>query len=142
MYIRAASLAESLSSLAHHFLSVENKPYKLQPGGPGYELTYATTAVVPYLQSLAPSGSIDDAFSLIADHEQILISPILNYLTSAEAQERGVRVVGSESVDLNRVPTISFVVSGERKVSSKDVVSYFDKKGKVYITLFLPLLGA
>lgn len=105
--------------------------YKLQPGGPGYELPYCTTAVVPYLQSLSPSGDLDEAFALIAAHEQALLAPLLGYLTSPEARARGVCVVGNEKVDMSRVPTVSFVVAGDRKMASKDLVAVFDKKGNV-----------
>ena len=137
MYVRERSLVKSLSSLAHHFLPVDTKSYKIQPGGSGYELTYGTTAVVPYLKSLAQSGSLDDAFDVIAAHENKLLEVILGYLTSAEARERGVRVVGDErwGKDTSREPTVSFVVTGQRAMKSKDVVAVFDKKGGVR-TLF------
>ncbi|KLO20452.1 PLP-dependent transferase [Schizopora paradoxa] len=129
LYARKASLSNSITSLAHHFLKVDATSYKLQPGGPGYELPYSTTAVVPYLQSLSPSGDLDDAFALIAAHEQALLAPLLGYLTSPEARARGVCVVGNEKIDMNRVPTVSFVVAGDRKMASKDLVAVFDKKG-------------
>lgn len=133
LYARQASLSNSITSLAHHFLKVDASSYKLQPGGPGYELPYCTTAIVPYLQSLAPSGDLDEAFALIAAHEQSLLAPLLGYLTSPEARARGVCVVGNEKADLNRVPTVSFVVAGEKKLSSKDIVALFDKKGNMGI---------
>lgn len=137
LYSRLQSLATSLTSLAHHFLPVEAKAYKLVPGGSGYELTYASAAVLPYFQSLSPSGDVDDAFARIATQEQELVKPLLSYLTSSEAHARGVRVVGSEEGGEKRVPTISFVVVGERPVKSRDIVSYFDKKGGV--SLILPV---
>lgn len=129
LYTRAASLEGSLASLAHHFLPVENKSYKLQPGGPGYELVYGCTAVPPYLRSLSPSGSLEDAFAKIAEHEQTLVKPLLGYLKSKEA--RGVRIVGEEGSGLNRAPTISFVVGGERPIRSRDVVKVFDAQKNV-----------
>ena len=131
MYVRSESLANSLTSLAHHFLKVNNKPYKLQPGGPGYELVWGTTGVLPYLESLAPTGDLDESFALIAQHEQNLVAPLLQYLTSPQARARGVLVVGREEVDVLRVPTISFVVRGEHPKTSKSIVEYFDKKGNV-----------
>ena len=124
-------MVNSLSALTHHFLSVDKTAYKISPGGAGYELTYAVSAVLPYLQSLSPSGDIDDAFSLIAAHEQKLLTPLIGYLTSVEARARGILIVGSEIVDTWRAPTISFVVSGERPIPSQDIVAHFDKKGKV-----------
>jgi hypothetical protein len=131
LFARLSSLANSLTSLAHHFLPVEAKAYKLLPGGAGYELTYASSGVLPYLQSLSPTSDIDDAFARIANHEQELVKPLLGYLTSAEARAKGVRVVGNETSGESRVPTISFVVVGQKPVKSGDIVGYFDKKGGV-----------
>ena len=61
LYVRAASVQNSLSSLAYHFLKVDSKPYKLQPGGPGYELVYGCTGVPPYLRSLIAEGTLEAA---------------------------------------------------------------------------------
>ena len=129
LYARAPALAHSLTSLAHHFLSVDTKPYKLQPGGPGYELVYGCTAVPPYLKSLTPAGTLVAAFDAISAHEQDLLKLLLGYLRSKEA--RGVRIVGDEFEGPSRVPTISFVVVGERAMRSMDVVKAFDLKGDV-----------
>lgn len=57
------------------------------------------------------------------------MQPLLDYLKSKEG--RGVLIVGDERGGLGRVPTISFVVRGERPIRSKDVVEVFDKKGGV-----------
>lgn len=129
LYARAPALTHSLSSLAHHFLAVAAKPYKLQPGGPGYELVYGCTAVPPYLKALAPAGTLAAAFDAVAAHEQELLRLLLGYLRSKEA--RGVRIVGDEFEGPSRVPTVSFVVVGERAMRSKDVVKAFDEKGNV-----------
>lgn len=131
LYTRRSSLTTSLSSLAHHFLKIDSNAYKICPGGTGYELTYAVSGVLPYLRSLSPSSDIDDAFSRIASHEQALLHPLLGYLTSESARARGIRIVGNEQINLQRVPTVSFVVVGDRPVRSKDIVGYFDKKGNV-----------
>ncbi|KAG5633326.1 hypothetical protein H0H81_008718, partial [Sphagnurus paluster] len=128
LYTRSASLA-SLSPLVHHFLRLEHSAYKLQPGGPGYELAYATTGAVAYLRSLTPSGDLREAFGAIAQHEQTLVAPLLAFLTHPEQRARGVRVVGEENADLSRVPTISFVVGGQKPIRSQDVVKVFDQKG-------------
>ncbi|CCM06051.1 uncharacterized protein FIBRA_08298 [Fibroporia radiculosa] len=133
LYTHQPALSRSLTSLAHHFLSaaVAEKPYKLQPGGPGYEIVYGCTAVPLYLRSLVPSGSLDDAFASIAAHEQTLLGPLLTYLQGKA--ERGVRIVGDEQAGLNRVPTVSFVVGGERSIRSQDVVAAFDARGNIGI---------
>ncbi|EJD08144.1 PLP-dependent transferase [Fomitiporia mediterranea MF3/22] len=134
LYARQDATSNSCSALTHHFLRVDNTAYKLSPGGAGYELTYAVSAVLPYFQSLSPSGDVDDAFARIAAHEQELLMPLLGYLTSEDARKKGVLIVGSEKVDEWRAPTVSFVVVGERRpVRSADIVAHFDRKGKMGI---------
>ena len=130
LYVRKSALA-SLASLAHHFLQVSDKPYKLEPGGPGYELVYGSSAVLRYLLSITPSNSLDATFAAIAAHERMLVGPLLKWLGSK--YERGVRIVGEEKEGVDRLPTVSFVVVGQRAMSSKDVVKVFDQKGGVSI---------
>jgi len=55
------------------------------------------------------------------------------FLVDPAQKERGVRIVGEETVDLNRVPTISFVVVGQRAIKSRAIVEVFDKKGGIGI---------
>ena len=131
LYARAACLQHSLASLAHHFLPVHRTAYKLEPGGPGYELVYACTAVPAYLRALSPAGALDDAWARIAAHEQALVQPLLAYLL--RRAPRGVRVVGEETAGLHRAPTVSFVVVGDRPVRSRDVVRAFDEKNTVSV---------
>ncbi|KAA1476925.1 PLP-dependent transferase [Dentipellis sp. KUC8613] len=131
LYARASALKSSITSIAHHFLSVDDVSYKLQPGGPGYELAYGVTGVLEYLLSLTPSRDLDASFKAIAEHEQKLVEPLLAFLKSQEA--RGVHIVGSEKAGLSRAPTISFVVGGERPIKSRDVVKVFDQKGGIGI---------
>ncbi|KAF8656071.1 hypothetical protein AX16_002771 [Volvariella volvacea WC 439] len=133
LYVRSSSLESSVTSIVHHFLKVGSTSYKLQPGGPGYELVYGTTGVIPYLLSLTPSNSLKATFEAIAQHEQTLLKPLIGYLVSDEAYERGVRIVGEEGIGLSRVPTVSFVVVGQRAVSSRKIVEFFDQKGGVGI---------
>jgi selenocysteine lyase/cysteine desulfurase len=135
MYVRAKSLETTISSLAHHFLPVGSKSYKLQPGGPGYELVYGTTGIIPYLLSLTPKNDLKASFDAIAAHEQTLCEPLLGFLTAPEQHERGVRVVGDEKAGPSRAPTISFVVVGPRKTNSKDIVAVFDSVGGVSFIL-------
>ncbi|VDB91486.1 unnamed protein product [Peniophora sp. CBMAI 1063] len=137
LYARASSLKTSVSALTHHFLQVDDVSYKLMPGGPGYELAYSVTAVLPYLLSLAPTSTTDDssaldaAWSAVAEHEQALLEPLLAYLRSQEG--RGVKILGDSMSGASRVPTVSFVVQGEKPMKSKDVVKVFDQKGGVGI---------
>ncbi|KAJ7734034.1 pyridoxal phosphate-dependent transferase [Mycena maculata] len=132
MYVRAPALATSVSSIVHHFLRAEG-PWKLQPGGPGYETVYGTTSVIPYLLSLTPAHNLDATFAAIAAHETKLVTALLAYLTAPEQAARGLCVVGVEEPGLSRVPTVSFVVVGERPMRSKDIVRVFDERGGIGI---------
>ncbi|KAF8755310.1 Aminotransferase class-V [Rhizoctonia solani] len=135
LYTRADS-HKQLHSLAHYFLPTgEGSPYKLQPGGPGYERSYAATAVLEYLYSLSPSGDdLSSAFDSIGQHEADIMRPLIEFLVSPEAYNRGVRIVGPESADPQvRAPTISFVVVGDKPVRSPDIVKKFDELGDVGI---------
>jgi selenocysteine lyase/cysteine desulfurase len=135
MYVRKPVLVNSVNSVVHHFLSpgVDGNGYKLQPAGPGYESTWATTAVVPYLQSLTPHGTIEDAYRFMSEHDSKLAKALLEYLTAPKQRERGVRIVGSEQPGPDRMPTVSFVlvqsVGGKPPMKSKDIVGEFDKAG-------------
>lgn len=131
LYVKASALEKSVSKIVHHFLDVNTVAYKLQPGGPGYELVYGTTGVLAYLQSLGPTGSLKDTFDAIAQHEQVILEPLLGFLTAKEQWDRGVRIVGEEMTGLSRVPTVSFVVVGQRPLSSKRIVEIFDSRGGV-----------
>ncbi|KAF7343885.1 Aminotran-5 domain-containing protein [Mycena venus] len=132
LYVRAPALASSVTSIVHHFLRAEHA-YKLQPGGPGYETVYATTSVIPYLLSLTPAHDLSATFAAIAAHETTLVTALLSYLTAPEQAARGIRVVGEEKPGPNRVPTISFVVVGDRPMRSRDVVKVFDERGGIGI---------
>ncbi|KAF8917551.1 pyridoxal phosphate-dependent transferase [Mucidula mucida] len=121
LFVRQPALHHSLKSIVHHFLKVDKVAGKLQPGGPGYELVYGTTGVIPYLLSLTPENDLKATFNAIAAHEQALVEPLLSFLTDPVQEARGVRVVGEEKSGLTRVPTISFLVVGERPIKSKDI---------------------
>ncbi|KAJ3983500.1 pyridoxal phosphate-dependent transferase [Lentinula detonsa] len=133
LYVRLSSLHDSVAAITHHFLKVDKKSYKLQPGGPGYELVHGTTGVLPYLLSLNPENNLQASFDAIAAHEQKLVQPLLAFLTAPKQIERGVRIVGAENAGVTRVPTISFIVVGERATKSSDIVKVFDKKGGIGI---------
>ncbi|PPQ94697.1 hypothetical protein CVT25_009552 [Psilocybe cyanescens] len=133
MYVRSSVLEHSVASIVHHFIKADKVGYKLQPGGPGYEIVYGATGVIPYLLSLTPHNDLKATFKAIAAHEQTLIEPLLSFLTDPVQRERGVRVVGEETISLNRVPTISFVVVGQKPIKSKTIVGIFDKNGGIGI---------
>jgi len=131
MYVRAPALEHSVTKIVHHFLDVDTVAYKLQPGGPGYELAYGTTGVISYLLSLTPKNDLRASFDAIAAHEQTLLQPLISFLVDPVQKERGVRIVGEETVNLQRVPTVSFIVTGQRPLKSRTIVDFFDKKGGV-----------
>jgi hypothetical protein len=131
LYVRSSALQHSVTKIVHHFLKVENVAYKLQPGGPGYELVYSTTGVNAYLLSLTPRNDLKATFEAITAHEQTLLEPLMSFLTAPVQKARGVRIVGEEIVNLERAPTVSFVVIGQRSLKSRDIVEVFDKKGGV-----------
>ncbi|KAF7307987.1 Aminotran-5 domain-containing protein [Mycena kentingensis (nom. inval.)] len=137
MYTRLPALTTSVSSIVHHFItpgsSAYTHSYKLQPGGPGYECVYGATAVIPYLLSLTPAADLDATFAAIAAHETQLATKLLGFLTAPEQAARGVLVVGDEQPGETRLPTISFVVVGERPIRSPDIVKVFDERGGIGI---------
>ena len=129
LYARSSSVVGSLSSQQHHFLATHSTASKIRPGGSEYELVYGLTAISEYLRKLSASRSLTETFEQFARHEQALLTPLLTYLKSKEA--RGVRIVGDEHPGMDRAPTVSFVVVGERPMRSRDVVAEFDKRGEV-----------
>ena len=149
LYARLAA-HPSLTSLAHYFIDATGggsypPSAKLQPGGPGYELTYATSSVLSYFLSLdplqsaaSPHDSLNVAFELIQRHEAALLSPLMEFLLSK--RKNGVRIVGLESVTPNRAPTVSFVVvetdGRPNRLKSKDIVAHVDAVGNVSLVYF------
>lgn len=107
----------ALPSFNHYFIGPTAIPYKLQPGGANYELSYSTLGLQDYFQHLSiqhggdPHGNqrslLAHAFELISRHEERLSQRLLDFLTS----KPNVRIVGFPSSDRQqRVPTIAFVV--------------------------------
>lgn len=137
MYVRKSALEGSVKSVVHHFLSpsVDTNGYKLQPNGPGYELTWGTTAIVPYIESLTSTGTLKAGYHAIQAHDAEIAEAMLAYLTADKQRARGVRVVGSEEPTLERMPTVSFLIvdgaNGEPSVKSKALINRFDKRGEV-----------
>lgn len=122
-----------LDTLYHYFVPKDKIPYKLQPGNPNYELSYACIGIADYLDDLgrrsgAPPAAtrraaIESAWSAIAAHEAALGGRLLDYLGTHPR----VRVLGPATADAEvRVPTISFVVDG---VDSREIVRHTDTLG-------------
>ncbi|MEM0981813.1 MAG: cysteine desulfurase-like protein [Cyanobacteria bacterium P01_H01_bin.58] len=110
----------ALPGYNHYFIEATAIPYKFQPGGSSYELSYSLVAITTYLQALAKhhfgeqttidaKGQLDQAFSLIRSHEAALSDRLLTFLRS----KPNVRIIGHPEADpARRVPTVSFVVEG------------------------------
>ncbi|MDS9469168.1 cysteine desulfurase-like protein [Paracoccus sp. MBLB3053] len=109
-------LLAGLDGLYHYFYGKDKVPGKLEPGNPNYELAYSTTAVVDYIQSLAPNAAQRDAraaleagFEQIAMQERVLTDKLLDWLRS----RNDCRIIGDDSnPDNMRVPTIAFRFDG------------------------------
>lgn len=110
----------ALPGYNHFFIEPTAIPYKFQPGGSSYELSYGLVAIPDYFKALArhhwveaiapaESAQLDQAFELIQAHEQVLSQRLLTFLRSRPK----VRIIGCTEADATRrVPTIAFVVDG------------------------------
>ena len=107
----------TLPGINHNFISEDDLPYKFQPGGPNYELTYSLCGIVEYYQAVAQHHGMSAeetvrkqmqyAFDLFDTHEEKLTKRLLDYLTS----KPNVRIIGEATSDHNiRVSTVAFVV--------------------------------
>jgi cysteine desulfurase family protein (TIGR01976 family) len=108
-----------LPSMNHSFIANDDLPYKFQPGGPNYELTYALNGITEYLQAVAQHHGMDSnapireqmqfAYDLFDLHEEALAKRLLDFLTPKE----NVRIIGERTANKTlRVCTIAFVVDG------------------------------
>ncbi|PSN09152.1 cysteine desulfurase-like protein, partial [filamentous cyanobacterium CCP5] len=113
-----------LPGFNHDFIPADSVPYKFQPGGANYELSYSTLGISDYLCTLAQQMALDPALNLadladrtllqtafdaISRHEEQLSARMLEFLES----QPGVRIVGDRTPQQQRrVPTIAFTVVG------------------------------
>jgi len=121
---------QQLPGLNHNFIAENDYPYKLEPGGPSYEIVYGMTGMDQYLKQLAQhhGGAADlpsrdqyqYAFDLIAAYEAQLTAKLLTYLKNKDQ----VQIIGPSTADAkDRVSTIAFVVDG---VKSDEIVAQTD----------------
>jgi selenocysteine lyase/cysteine desulfurase len=90
-------------------------------------------AIVAYLKGLTPEGTLSAAFDAITIQENVLVNALLEFLTAPRQFSRGVRVIGDPSPSPSRIPTISFIVRGDRPLSSREIVAHLDNAGGVGI---------
>jgi cysteine desulfurase family protein (TIGR01976 family) len=129
LYATREALAE-LEGPNHFFVEPDDVPYKLELGGVLHEGCAGLLGLCDYLPLVAgaePGGPLDRAvveraFSRMDQLERPLTERLLEYLRG----KRAVRIVGPESADANRVPTISFV---HRDRSSREIALAANERG-------------
>lgn len=95
------------ANVNHYFIDDDPVSYKLTPGNVVHELTAAVPGIVDYLETIDPD--LDRAFERIAEHEERLVAPLLDWL----AARKDVRLIGEPGADRAlRVPTVAFTVEG------------------------------
>lgn len=114
-----AGLAERLTNQGHWFNAAKTTA-RLTPAGPDHAAVAATGGMVDYYEDLhrhhfgptdqTPNSAttlperIAQVFELVAVHEERLLAPLLDFVSS-----RGLRLVGSASRSRNdRAPTVAF----------------------------------
>lgn len=99
-----------------HYFNADNPRARLTPAGPDHAAIAASAGMVDYYRALYDHhfdqageqislvDRIAAVFGLVADHEEALMSPLMDFLLSKE-----VRIIGSTSASRAvRVPTIAF----------------------------------
>ena len=125
-------ILDQLPNQNHEFLEGD-VPYTLNPGGPNHEELSCLVGVYEYFTNLynhhfpgekcSAREQIQKVNELIANHEQEIANPLLEYLNS-----RGdIRLIGKTSINnKDRAPTIAFTMDNK---SSKDLSSELVKHG-------------
>ena len=117
-------ILKNLPNQNHEFL--EGKyPYTINPGGPNHEELVSLIGIYEYFENLYSHHFNDGNLSirkkitkineLIAEHEQKIANPILEFISS----NNNLKLIGKDYIsNKNRAPTISFV---SKKISSKEL---------------------
>jgi len=114
-------ILETLPSLNHFFIGMDDTPYKLQPGNVNYELTVGCDGVLDYLDdiysahfeenTIPPHTRYKKVFDIISDHEEVLSKQLIDFLNTKES----VKIIGENSANKDiRVPTIAFIVKNKK----------------------------
>ncbi len=110
----------------HEFLKGKY-PYTINPGGPNHEELVSIIGIYEYFnnlynhhfnnKNLSILEKIKKINKLIADHEENIANPILNFIS----KNNKLSLIGKNHIkDKNRAPTISFY---SEKISSKEISS-------------------
>ncbi|MEM1418016.1 MAG: aminotransferase class V-fold PLP-dependent enzyme [Myxococcota bacterium] len=131
-HVACAYLAPELQARAasqnHFFLGPEAGTYRFEPGNVNHELTASIAGIVEYLEAVrahhgGTGDAIGDAFARFAEHEALLIEPLLARLR----EDPRVRILGEVSSDPGRrVATVAFTVAG---MASRALVERADAEG-------------
>lgn len=110
----------------HFFIAPDALPGKHEPGNVNFELTASLVGIERYLCEVAEAhggrAMMGDAYGPIADHEETLVAPLIEFLDAHPA----VRIVGESTADRNRrVPTVSFTVDGR---SASEIPRWLDQR--------------
>ena len=113
MYARS-ELLDGLRNINHDFMDGTTGAGKLELGGFPYELLYGAAGVPEYLLALAEQlgdrENIGSSWQAIAAHEADLCGHLLQFLDSRSEVE----IIGPRHMSPARLPTVSFVVNGQR----------------------------
>ncbi len=106
----------SLPGINHQFIPADDIPYKFQPGGANYELTYSITGVLDYFNTVcshhgvkaSSRENIVKGFEIFDEQEKALTEHLLNFLKT----KSNVSIIGEKSSDsTKRVATVAFIHS-------------------------------
>jgi len=123
-------ILEALPGFNHFF--IKEPPYKFQPGNYNFEFCYGLGALPDYFEGLAEMHGYEGfdntrerfryIYSMIAEHEEQLCSPVIEYLNS----RNDIRIIGpTDSSSEIRVPTISFV---QKNRDSREITLKTDER--------------
>ncbi|MCX7545319.1 cysteine desulfurase-like protein [Marinicella gelatinilytica] len=121
---------QRLPGINHRF--IKDTPYRFQPGNVNYELICGIHGAIRYLLTLGRHHNnghsslrenLNLAYNAIADYEQQLIEPLIEFLYT----HKDIRIIGDTVADKNqRVATVSFI---HKTLSSQDVAQQANQQG-------------
>ena len=121
-------ILKDLPNQNHEFLQ-GNYPYTINPGGPNHEELASLIGIYEYFDNLHNHHfnneeevilkKIKKINKLIAEHEEDIANPILNYLSS----RKDIRLIGKNKIiNKNRAPTMSFTSTKRKSKEISDIL--------------------
>ena len=122
------SILKTLPNQNHYFLEGQY-PYTINPGGPNHEELASLQGIYEYLMNLFNHHFKDDKISLInkikkineliANHEEEIANPILEYISERE----DFNLIGKSKIyKKDRAPTISFTVKNKKSAEVSKIL--------------------